>query len=112
MKASRSERLFTSRHLLAHRSISDIGSPDDSPTTAHMMEIAEVRNGHTLVMTPQGRLDALSTPEFQERLLRCIEAGERSLLLDFSGIEYISSSGLRAVLIDRKSTRLNSSHRL
>ena len=51
-----------------------------------------------MVLEPRGRLDGHSTPAFEERLLGCIEAGERAVLLDFGNLDYISSAGLRAVL--------------
>jgi anti-anti-sigma factor len=69
------------------------------------MDLAESRHGLTLVLTPRGRLDGRSTPAFEERLLGCIAAGERSILLDCSALDYISSTGLRTVLTASK--RLN-----
>lgn len=69
------------------------------------MDLGESRSGPTLVLAPRGRLDGRSTPVFEERLLGCIEAGERSILLDCSNLDYISSTGLRTVLTASK--RLN-----
>lgn len=57
------------------------------------------------MLAPRGRLDGRSTPLFEEKLLGCIEAGERSILLDCSNLDYISSTGLRTVLTASK--RLN-----
>ena len=66
------------------------------------MDIIETRSGGTLVMTPNGRLDAASAQTFHERLLHCIDAGETSLLLDLVHLDYISSSGLRSLLTAAK----------
>ncbi len=66
------------------------------------MEISENRSGRTLVMAPDGRLDAASAPALQERLLSCIERGETSVLLDFVRLDYISSAGLRVLLTATK----------
>ena len=66
------------------------------------MKIKEVKNGNTLVMTPQGHLDSQSAQSFQERVLHHIENGVKSILLDFSMIDYISSAGLRVLLISAK----------
>jgi anti-anti-sigma factor len=66
------------------------------------MEIAETKSGGTLVMTPTGRLNAESAQTFQERLLSCIDAGETSVLLDLAQLDYISSAGLRSLLIAAK----------
>ena len=66
------------------------------------MEIGEAKSGGTLVMTPTGRLNAESAQAFQERLLSRIDAGETSLLLDLAQLDYISSAGLRSLLIAAK----------
>jgi len=66
------------------------------------MDVGESRSGQTLVLEPRGRLDGRSTPAFEERLLGCIEAGERAVLLDCGNLDYISSTGLRAVLTASK----------
>jgi len=69
------------------------------------MELKEYRQGAALVLAPQGRLDARSASGFEERLLGLITAGERSILLDFAQLDYISSTGLRTLLTASK--RLN-----
>jgi anti-anti-sigma factor len=66
------------------------------------MEISETKSGGTLVMTPTGRLNAESAQAFQERLLSCIDVGETSILLDLAQLDYISSAGLRSLLIAAK----------
>src|SRR5215813_5801438 len=73
--------------------------------SAAVMDVGESRSGQTLVLEPRGRLDGRSTPAFEQRLLGCIEAGERAVLLDCGKLDYISSAGLRVVL--RASKRLN-----
>lgn len=69
------------------------------------MQLDETRREATLVLSPQGRLDAHSTPAFHDRLLGYIDAGERSVLLDLSRLDYIGSAGLRTLLSASK--RLN-----
>jgi anti-anti-sigma factor len=66
------------------------------------MEISETRIGATLVMIPAGRLNAESTQAFQECVLGRIDAGEACILLDLAQLEYISSAGLRSLLIAAK----------
>ena len=51
---------------------------------------------------PQGRLDSNSGPVFEKELLGYIESGSRRLLLDLSDLTYISSAGLRVVLVAAK----------
>ena len=56
-----------------------------------------------MVLSVTGRLDAATTPEFEEQCAQLL-AGEVPLaVLDFQALQYISSAGLRAVLsLDRE----------
>ena len=66
------------------------------------MDTSETRRGDTLVVMPAGLLTAESAPAFQAHLLGRIDAGEASLLLDLAQLDYISSAGLRSLLIAAK----------
>ncbi len=57
-------------------------------------DICEVR--------PKGRLDSATGPAFEKDLLQQIDEGRRRLLLDFVELQYISSAGLRIVLLAAK----------
>ena len=48
---------------------------------------------------PEGRIDGSNSADFQSAVMERIDEGSESILLDFAGISYISSAGLRAVLI-------------
>ena len=63
------------------------------------MELSGERDGDVLVLTPGGRIDGSNSADFQSAVMERIDEGSESILLDFSGISYISSAGLRAVLI-------------
>jgi len=54
------------------------------------------------VLSPQGRLDSGTGAAFEKDLLNNIDKGARRLLLDFSKLQYISSAGLRIVLVGAK----------
>jgi len=54
------------------------------------------------VLKPKGRLDSSTGPAFEGELLQLINAGTGRLLLDFSELVYISSAGLRVVLLAAK----------
>ncbi len=69
------------------------------------MEIDEQRAGRTLVMAPEGRLDARSAQGFGEQLLGRIDGGETSIVLDLSRIDFLGSAGLRVVLSAAKRLR-------
>jgi anti-sigma B factor antagonist len=55
-----------------------------------------------LTLTLSGRLDADSTAGFSELLTGCIDRGERRIVLDFSAVDYVSSVGLRALILGAK----------
>ena len=48
-----------------------------------------------------GRLDTLTAPELESQL-RALLPETTTLLLDFSALEYISSAGLRVLLVAQK----------
>jgi anti-anti-sigma factor len=43
-------------------------------------------------------MDALSCPDFDQRVGELLAQGERQFLIDLSRLEYISSAGLRSLL--------------
>lgn len=69
------------------------------------IEIREERTGGVLIVSPEGRLDTNTSPQLEKRLLQHLAAGERSLLVDMAGIGYISSAGLRVLLLVAKRLR-------
>ena len=65
------------------------------------MTINEIRNGDLLTVCPEGRLDTLSSPELDEFLsINYPSIGK--LTLDFEKVDYISSAGLRVLIIAAK----------
>jgi anti-anti-sigma factor len=57
------------------------------------------------VVRPEGRLDSVTSAPFERSLLANIDSGTRRLMIDFSGLDYISSAGLRSVLVAAKRIR-------
>jgi len=66
------------------------------------MRIDEERIGAALVIAPVGRLDSVSSGELERRVVERIDGGERRLVLDLAGVEYVSSAGLRVLLMAAK----------
>jgi anti-anti-sigma factor len=66
------------------------------------MQIGEERVGGVLVVAPGGRVDSVSSSELERLVVARIDGGEKRLVMDLSGVEYISSAGLRVLLMAAK----------
>ncbi len=68
------------------------------------MELNIEREGATLVaITTEDRVDGANAREFQAALEEAIEETDRALILDAGHLIYISSAGLRVILLVAKS---------
>lgn len=63
------------------------------------MEIAEERIANALVLHASGRLDGTTAPEFERAVLSKLDGKPTRLVLDLAGVDYVSSAGLRAILV-------------
>lgn len=61
------------------------------------VDIQTERKGGVLVITPTGRLDNESAADFELLTQESVAAGERHLVIDLSGLGYMSNAGLRAL---------------
>ncbi|MEX2628374.1 MAG: STAS domain-containing protein [Tistlia sp.] len=69
------------------------------------MEIKqENRNGLT-VMSLAGKLDTVSSPEVQSALTAALEAADKGVVIDMAEVAYVSSAGLRVMLIGGKTAK-------
>ncbi|MBO6128108.1 MAG: STAS domain-containing protein [Pseudobutyrivibrio sp.] len=66
-----------------------------------MLNINETKNGASLVLALEGRLDTSTAPQLEEKVNGSIE-GVSDFEFDFSKLEYISSAGLRVLLSTQK----------
>ena len=69
------------------------------------MEIGERRDGDILILSPGGRIDNETSAAFQARLLNAVTPAGAAVLVDFSGVEYVSSAGLRALMMGSKQSK-------
>ena len=69
------------------------------------MEIVESKHNGVVVLALSGRLDASNASLLEQQLLGLIDAGERRITLDCAGLDYISSAGLRVLLVAVKRLR-------
>lgn len=63
-----------------------------------LVEVIEESQGDVLILKMTGRLDAISSPSSERKVFDFINKGQIKLLLNFSGIDYLSSAGMRMLL--------------
>ena len=63
-----------------------------------MMEIEKKQEQEVAVVSVKGRMDAISSPEFEKEMAVLIAEGNNVLILDLVALDYISSAGLRSIL--------------
>ena len=66
------------------------------------MEIKQEKKGDVTVMNVSGRLDATTATELEASLVPVIEESGEKIVLNLEGLEYISSAGLRILLLGMK----------
>lgn len=66
------------------------------------MTIETKTTPQAVVLTISGRMDAVTTPEYEKALAPLIAEGAKNFVIDFKELEYISSAGLRALLATAK----------
>ncbi len=62
------------------------------------MKIDKSKNGGVMVVVPHGSLDINTRKLFQDELLGLVDCGETAILVDLSAVEFITSTGLSALL--------------
>lgn len=66
-----------------------------------MLTIDKKVENKKAVLSPCGRLDTVTAPQLESAVKELLEDAEE-LILDFAGLQYISSSGLRVLLSAQK----------
>ncbi|MCY3539768.1 MAG: STAS domain-containing protein [bacterium] len=69
------------------------------------MDINTVRTGGVLVIKAEGRIDGSNSADFLGSIQAVIDDDDTGVVLDFGGIDYISSAGLRVILLLAKELR-------
>ena len=66
------------------------------------MELTHEKNGEILMITIKGRLDAATADEADNTIKKVMEEGFRRVLFNLNDLEYLSSGGLRVILVVAK----------
>lgn len=69
------------------------------------MDIQTKEAGSATVAAISGSVDGMTAGPLMERLGEEVKAGRTRLVLDFAGVDYVSSAGLRALLATMKEAR-------
>jgi anti-sigma B factor antagonist len=73
------------------------------------MEIQKERVGDVHVVTATGRLDGIYSSAFANQVGELLTEANPKVLIDFTDIDYVSSAGLRALLMLVKKAKANGS---
>lgn len=65
------------------------------------MQITEVRENDVITISVEGRVDTNTSPQLQEAILKSFQKVNQ-VILNFEECSYVSSAGLRALLIGQK----------
>lgn len=66
------------------------------------MEITEELIDGKLVVRLVGKLDTVTSPDLQEKLMALVADDVKTIYLDFTNLSYVSSAGLRVLLMTQK----------
>ncbi len=66
------------------------------------MEITQTVQNDILILNIKGRLDANTSLQFEEKMIGLINDGNHKILLDLKELDYISSAGLRVLILSAK----------
>ena len=68
------------------------------------MELSEKQVDGAAILVVAGRINMATADEFRDRVLAAMSRG-LPVVIDFSGVDYISSAGLRGLMLAAKQSR-------
>lgn len=71
------------------------------------LTITEKKQDDKLVVYCEGRVDSTNANIFEEKLAAIVDEGQNKFIIDFSKIAFVSSAGLRVLLIAAKKVKPN-----
>jgi anti-anti-sigma factor len=70
------------------------------------LEISTTSHGDITVIALGGRVDTETAPQFEAHILELIAGGRLRIVIDLGALDYIGSTGLRALLMAGKRLKL------
>lgn len=72
------------------------------------MNIQEQESNNIMILSLTGRLDSNTCESLEQRVLAKIDSGSLKLVINFKELDYISSAGLRVLLVAAKRLKAES----
>lgn len=69
------------------------------------MNLKEIKNDKAIIIEIVGRLDTTNFSQLENLIMQHINGGEKKFVIDCSGMDYVSSSGLRIFLMALKKVK-------
>ncbi len=66
------------------------------------MDCRASRDGHAVVVEVEGRIDGATAGDLENSMMAEIEDTDKVVVCDLNGVSYVSSAGLRAILVVAK----------
>ncbi|MFC4278992.1 STAS domain-containing protein [Achromobacter aloeverae] len=63
------------------------------------MSLNIARIGSIIVVSPEGQINSANAAAIEAELIALVDAGQRQAVLDLSRLNYLSSAGLRVILV-------------
>jgi anti-sigma B factor antagonist len=82
-----------------------VGGLDAAVALGAMMRIDRDQCGSATILTPHERIDSSSAADLEQIALQIVRSRPARLVVDLHAIDYISSAGLRVVLLAAKESR-------
>jgi stage II sporulation protein AA (anti-sigma F factor antagonist) len=69
------------------------------------MHIQQTDRDGIIIVAPAGRIDSTTSPAVEDALRKSVDGGARTIVVDLTNVDYISSAGLRVFLVLAKRMR-------
>ena len=66
------------------------------------MDISTAEKGDISIVSMKGKFDTQTSPDAEIKLMDLIQSGTTKIVINFEGLEFISSAGLRVLLVVAK----------
>ena len=85
--------------------LDDWGASHITNEDTSSMDIKTESSNGTLIAKAEGRIDGVNARDFEEAMKAAINSDYSTVIIDLEGLSYISSAGLRVILLIAKTLR-------